>query len=127
MCVPHFAPHNKLHKHINNCVPLRLYTHPHTNMYTYTHNHALLRPLQCTTHAPLSLFAHPHMHVYTYAHFCALCIAPQGRQLHPRKDSSVPDYPSWFDTDHWPLLGEFTAANRKGSQAFKIPLKRRIR
>lgn len=37
------------------------------------------------------------------------------------------DYPKWFDTDHWQLLGEFTAANRKGEQTFELPYKPNIR
>jgi len=51
----------------------------------------------------------------------------KGRQLNPRKDSAAPDFPHWFESDHWQPLGEFTAANRKGAQQFKLPFRQRIR
>ncbi|GFH27576.1 SUN domain-containing protein 2, partial [Haematococcus lacustris] len=51
----------------------------------------------------------------------------KGRQSHPRKDGPSSDYPRFFDSESWQLLGDFTAANRKGAQLFKMPLRRRIR
>jgi len=100
--------------HIHNT---RTYLHIHSVSHTHTHTH---------TYTHIHTHTHTHTLTYTYIHTYIHTNA-QGRQLHPRKDSASPDYPSWFETDHWPLLGEFTAANRKGSQIFKIPQKRRIR
>lgn len=51
----------------------------------------------------------------------------KGRQVHPRKDGPLSELPRWFDSDNWQLLGNFTAANKKGAQTFKLPVRRRVR
>jgi hypothetical protein len=52
----------------------------------------------------------------------------RGRQSHPRKDGPVGDFPRFFDSDaSWQRIGNFTAANRKGAQTFRMPVRRRVR
>lgn len=48
-----------------------------------------------------------------------------GRQSHPRRDG--PDLAASIDLDAWHLLGSFDAENKRGSQSFTLPHKRRVR
>lgn len=51
----------------------------------------------------------------------------RGRQSHPRKDGPPADYPRWFASEQWQLLGNMTAANKKGAQIFRLPFPARVR
>ncbi|KAF6254579.1 hypothetical protein COO60DRAFT_303443 [Scenedesmus sp. NREL 46B-D3] len=48
-----------------------------------------------------------------------------GRSTHPRKDG--PDLAAGLSSDTWQLLGSFTAENRRGTQAFSLPQRSRVR
>lgn len=50
----------------------------------------------------------------------------KGRQSHPRKDGFA-DYWRGLDGDAWQVMGVFVAANKKGSQTFKMSVRRRVR
>eukprot|EP00955_Chlamydomonas_euryale_P053396 355489-Chlamydomonas_euryale.AAC.22 len=53
-----------------------------------------------------------------------------GRQSHPqprRAADGSADYASAFGSDGWRLLGDFTAANSKGTQRFPLPEPERVR
>jgi hypothetical protein len=41
-----------------------------------------------------------------------------GRQSHPRRDG--PDLTASIESDNWRLLGQFTAENKRGTQAFQL-------
>lgn len=49
----------------------------------------------------------------------------KGRQTHPRRDGA--EYTAGFDSKSWELLGEFVAENRRGTQSFGVPQKKRVR
>ncbi|WIA30772.1 hypothetical protein OEZ86_000832 [Tetradesmus obliquus] len=48
-----------------------------------------------------------------------------GRSSHPRKDG--PDLTASLASESWQLLGSFTAENRRGTQAFSLPQRSRVR
>jgi hypothetical protein len=48
-----------------------------------------------------------------------------GRSSHPRKDG--PDLTASLTSENWQLLGSFTAENRRGTQAFSLPQRSRVR